>query len=157
MSKVKVILYTEEYAEQLEAILKEFSEEVFGYGTANLESFVNVHWAIYLALRGDEVIGFSSFVYNTYCGLRPPTIGNTYLYIKPEYRRGRASYLLSLQAGVVSVDMNLPLEHYYASEASSAFGHGRLKGTKLYDAYMYPVEELQRELTKITKHFKERP
>ena len=157
MSKVKVVLYSEEYGSQLEKLLKEFSEEVFGYGTANLETFVNSHWMIYLALRGDEVIGFSSYTYNTYCGLRPPTVGQTYLYVQPAYRKGRASYLLSVQAGFVSVDTNLPLEHYYASEASASFGHNRLTGTKIYEAYLYPVEELKREYTKVTRLFKERP
>lgn len=145
---IEIILYTDDYAEQLEELLKEFSTEIFGYGTADLDKFVNGHWVIYLAKKGDEVIGFSSFIYNTYYGLRPPTVGQTYLYVRPEHRRGRASYLLSKQAGFISVDSGLPLENYYASEASKRIGN-RMEGTLLYEAYLYEPSEVAKAYSKL--------
>ena len=145
---IQVIQYSDEYAEDLEEMLKDFSKEIFGYGTANLDNFLAHHWAIYLAKKDDEVIGFSSFIYNTYYGLRPPTVGQTYLYVRPEHRRGRASYLLSKQAGYISVTYDLPLENYYASEASKRIGN-RMQGTFMYEAYIYEPEEVAKVYNKL--------
>lgn len=145
---MEIIIYNDSYKSQLEELLKDFSKEIFGYGTANIDSFVNHHWVIYLATKGDEVIGFSSFIYNTYYGLRPPTVGQTYLYVRPEYRRGRASYLLSKQAGYISVDSNLPLENYYASDDSRRIGN-RMQGTLIYEAFIYEPEEVAKAYNKL--------
>lgn len=145
---IQVVLYETKYKDQLEQLLKDMSQELFEAGTANLDQFVNNHWCIYLALEGDEVIGLSSFYYNTYFGLRPPTLGQTYLYVKPAYRRGRASYLLSKQAAFVSIETNLPLENYYATDASRRIGT-RMKGTHLFDAHLYEVEEVKKAYNKL--------
>lgn len=145
---MEVIKYDNQYQDELEEMLKDFSKEIFGYGTADIDAFVKYHWAIYLAKKGDEVIGFSSFIYNTYYGLRPPTIGQTYLYVRPEHRRGRASYLLSKQAGYISIDSGLPLENYYASESSERIGN-RMQGTLLYKAYIYEPEEVAKAYNKL--------
>ena len=145
---IEVVLYEDKDADELRAMLKEFSQEIYGYGTANLEQFLAQHWVVYLAKKGDEVIGFSSFIYNTYYGLRPPTVGQTYLYVRPEHRRGRASYLLSKQAGFISVDSGLPLENYYASEASKRIGN-RMEGTLLYEAYLYEPSEVAKAYSKL--------
>lgn len=138
---ITIVLYEDKYSNSLASMLEEFSQEIFGYGTANLDQFLEHHWAVYLAKKGDEVIGFSSFIYNTYYGLRPPTVGSTYLYVKPEHRQGRASYLLSKQGAYVSIEANLPLETYYASEESARIGQ-RMKGQKLYEAYLYETDEV---------------
>jgi len=145
MSDVEIIKYDDKYASQLHSLLLGFSTEVYGEGAADLDSFVQGHWAIYLAMKSEEVIGFSSFNINHYFGLRPPTVGNTFLYVMPEYRRGRATYLLTKQAGYVSIDTNLPLETYYAAEASRKIGQRLLKseGHFNYDCYVYPVEEVK--------------
>lgn len=145
---IEIIVYDDKYKDQLESLLRNFSNEIYGTNMANIDKFVNDHWVIYLALRGVEVIGFSSFVYNTYFGLRPPSVGNTYLYVKPAHRRGRASYLLSKQAGFVSIDTNLPLENYYASDDSRRIGT-RMNGTKQYDVWLYPVEEVKKAYQKL--------
>lgn len=145
---IDIIQYEDIYKPDLEWMLRDFSDEVFGCGTVNIDQFIQGHWVIYLALRGDEVIGFSSFYYNTYFGLRPPTIAQTYLYVKPAYRRGRASYLLSKQAAFVSIETNLPLENYYATEESRRIGQ-RMKGTHLFDAHLYEVEEVKKAYNKL--------
>lgn len=155
MSKIIVEVYSDTYKQDLEGLLIEASESIYGYGTANIDNFLDGHWIVYLAKKGDEVIGFSSYTYNTYYGLRPPTVGNTYLYVKPEYRRGRASYLLSIQSAYVSVDTDLPLETYYASDESKAMSH-RMQGTLLYDAWMYEPKEMSKAYTNATKNFKVR-
>ena len=150
---IQVVTYETKYKEQLEVLLKDLSQELFQEGTANIDEFVNNHWVIYLALKGDEVIGLSSFFYNTYYGLRTPTVCNTYLYVKPEYRRGRASYLLSIQAGYVSIDTNLPLETYYASDDSRALSK-RMTGTHQYDSWIYQPEDMREAYIKHTRNFK---
>lgn len=152
MAKIEVVLYDDNYKEQLEKLLVDFSHEVYGYGTANLDQFLNNHWAIYLAMKGDEVIGFSSFNINHYFGLRPPTVGNSYLYVTPAYRKGKATYLLTKQAGYVSIELNLPLETYYASDASKKIGD-RLLGTEgsfMYETHFYDVDKVKEGY----KHFK---
>ena len=150
---IEVVLYEDKDADELRAMLKEFSQEIYGYGTANLEQFLAQHWVVYLAKKGDEVIGFSSFMYNTYFGLRPPTVGNTYLYVRPAYRRGRASYLLSVQAGYVSIDTDLPLETYYASDDSKVLSK-RMKGTRLYEAWSYEPEDMAEAYKNTTRNDK---
>lgn len=152
MADVDIVIYTDTYHKELEAMLVDFSQEVYGYGTANLDQFVQQHWVVYLAMKGDEVIGFSSFNINHYFGLRPPTVGNSYLYVKPAYRKGKATYLLTKQAGFVSIDINLPLETYYASDASKKIGD-RLLGTEgsfMYETHFYDVDKVKEGY----KHFK---
>ena len=145
---MKVILYEEKYKQQLEDLLYKFSNEIFGYNMADINKFLAGHWLIYLAMKGDEVIGFSSFIYNTYYGLRPPTVGQTYLYVKENHRQGRASYLLAKQAAFVSIDTNLPLENYYASDDSRKIGN-RMEGIKQFDSWLYPVEEVKKAYSKL--------
>ena len=145
MGDVTVVVYDDTYAQQLEEMLVDFSREVYGYGKANLDQFVRNHWVIYLAKKGDEVIGFSSYNINDYFGLHPTTVGNSYLYVKPAHRKSKASYLLVKQAGYVSIYTNLPLETYYASEASKAIGSRILKtdGSFMYEVHMYSVDEIK--------------
>lgn len=154
MSKlVSLVLYDDKYKEELEGLLLKFSKEVFGYGTASIDEFVNRQWCIYLALRDDKVIGFASFIYNTYFGLRPPTVGLTYVYVLPEHRNTRAVYLLGIQAGVLSVDNKLPLESYYASEDSFRISR-KLQGKKIYDTYIYEVDEVEKTFTRLINKLK---
>lgn len=140
---IKIVLYDHTFEKELEALLISLSQELFGEGTVSIEDFVNNHWSIYLAVRDSKVIGLSSFVHNTYFGLRPPTIGNSYLYVLPEHRGSRATYLLSLQSGYISDYLQLPLENYYASEESKKISR-KLNGTKAYETYIYEVEEVNR-------------
>jgi len=83
---MKIILYSDEYKDELEQMLLDFSTEVYDTGTCNIEDFVKYHWAIYLCVNDDNIVtGFSSFVFNTWFGLRETSIGNTYVYVKPKY------------------------------------------------------------------------
>lgn len=150
MANIQIVKYDESYREDLEDLLLAFSEEVFGEPMVNLDAFVGYHWVIYLAKCDDEVVGFTSFIYNTYYGLRTPTIGNDYVYIKPAYRAGRTMYMMALQAGKVCVEVDLPLEYYYITEASLALSK-KIEGTKMYDAIIYPVEEITRKFKALTK------
>jgi hypothetical protein len=151
--KPRIQKYTPDYKEQLEVLLCDFSKEVFGSGTADIDTFVDYHWVTYLAILGEEVVGFSSFTYNTYFGLRPPTVGNDYLYVKPEHRKGRAVYLLSMQSAAVCIEAGIPLEHYYASKESKKLSKN-IQGTFLYDVYEYSVEEVARINKRFTSKIK---
>lgn len=153
MARVTIELYTPDKRHELEELLKEFSKEVFGYGDADVDSFVKSHWAIYIAYDKDEAVGFLSAVYNSYFQLRPPTIGCTYLYVKPNHRNSRVNYLLSIQLGILCVDNNLPLENYYATEQSAKIDR-KMKGTKLYTAVLYPVEEVKNLFSHLTDKVK---
>ena len=149
---IKLVAYEEKYHEALEALLTEFSTEVFGVGTSNIDHFVSGHWCIYLALKGEDVIGFTSFIYNNYYGLRTPTVGNDYAYIQPQYRGGKTMYLFTIQAGAVSLEYNLPLETYFATEDGmklSTLAEGEL----MYQAYTYDVEAVRSKFDKLTHKF----
>lgn len=148
MSTIEIVMYSKEYREALKEVLIKFSQELFGAGTVRIDEFIDYHWCVYLAMKDGKVIGFTSFTFNTYYGLRPPTVGNDYNYVLPEYRGGRAMYLLSIQAGMVSVENNLPLEHYYASEATRKLSR-KMTGVKAYEAYIYDVEEVRRIYIKL--------
>lgn len=150
---MKIVLYENKHRKELEELLKLFSKEVFNSGVADVDVFVDGHWAIYLAIHQDEVVGFSSFVINSYFGLREPTLGNSYIYVLPKYRRSKAMYLFSLQAGRISVKQNLPLEHYYSSEDSIKLS-SKLKGEELYTTYLYSVEEVSRVFDKLNSKIK---
>lgn len=151
MANIKIIKYTDEYSLQLADLLKELSKELYGAGTVNLKAFVERHWAIYLAVVDDKVVGLSSYSFNDYCGLRLPTMGNTYLYMTPQYRNSKAMYLLGMQFGQVSESTNLPIETYYASDKSRLLGK-RMKSTFLYDVYEYAVDDVKVAFDKVKKY-----
>ena len=152
-NKTRVVLYEDKYRDQLEELLMEFSVEVFSSGSCDVDLFIESHWAVYLAVRGDKIVGFSSFVYNSYYGLREPTIGNSYIYVVPICRTGRAMYLFSLQAGKICLEHNLSLEHYYSSDSSEKLSR-KLDGKKLYETYIYEVNEVERAFSSLNKKIK---
>lgn len=147
-NRINIVIYTDKYKEDLSKMLHAMSKELFGTGTANTDNFVKTHWCIYLALCEDKVIGFASFHYNTYFGFRDPTVGLTYMYIDPAHRNSRASYLLNIQSGVLCLDNNLSLEHYYASEQSKRMSK-RIKGKCIYETYIYEVPEVKEAFSKL--------
>lgn len=145
---MKLILFEEKYRDELELLLIGFSKEIYGVGACDVDSFINNHWCIYLAIRDDKVIGFSSFTINDYYGLRTSTIGNDYIYIIPKYRNGKTMYMFSLQAGRISIEHKLPLEHYYASEDAFKISR-KLSGKKIYEAYVYEVCDVENTFNKL--------
>jgi hypothetical protein len=153
MSKITVIPYDDKYVDGLEELLLAFSKEIYGAGTVDLNRFVEDHWFIYLAMDGEKVVGFSSYIYNTYFGLRPPTIGNSYVYVTPQYRGGRAAYLLSKQTGYVSIDTGLPLELYLASNESRRVAEHLIgtKGNEVYTAHIYELDHIKQGYKFYTK------
>ena len=150
---MKIVLYSDKYRDELDVLLKEFSEKLYS-GKYCLDSFVNQHWAVYLALNSDgKVIGFSAFMIVNYLGFMDDIMANTYIYVKPEYRTSKAMYLFSIQAGKICVENDLPLEHYYASDDSKKLSR-KLKGRKMFETYVYPVDEVNREYNRLKKFVK---
>lgn len=150
----KIIVYDDSYKSQLEELLIGFSKEIYGVGTADVETFVASHHYIYLAVVGEEVVGFASFTHNYYFGMRSPTMGMNYLYVKPAYRNGRASYLLTMQVGAVCDHMNMDLEVYLASEDSTRIVKRMDGGEFLYTVYTYPVEEVRNTYSDLKNYIK---
>lgn len=140
---MKLVIYESKYLNDLHKLLVEASEEIFGYGTVDIESFLSRHYAIYLAIIRGEVVGFTSFNVNDYYGMRPSTVGNTYLYVRPQYRRSKALHLMSIQAGLVARNLNMPLEHYVASKESRLLTK-RLNGDEMYTSFIYQLDEVER-------------
>lgn len=149
MSTITIVKYDDTYKEDLNRLLLSFSREVFNEETANIDQFVDYHWCIYLALKDGEVVGFTSFIYNTYYGMRTPTVGNDYAYIVPHHRGSKTMYLFSLQAGKVSLQYDLPLEVYYASDDSRRLGK-QIQGDLMYEAIIYPTSEISRKFKALT-------
>jgi hypothetical protein len=147
---MKLELYQSKYLPDLSDLLVELSDELFGYGSVDLEKFIVSHSHIYLAIIRGEVVGFTSFLINDYFGLRPSTIGNTYLYVKPQHRRSKALHLMSIQAGLVARDLDMPLEHYVASKESKLLTK-RLNGKEVYTTYEYSVDECMRVIDGLKK------
>lgn len=148
---MKIILYEPKYRNQLGVLLRDFANSVWDNNeNIDIELFIENHWAIYLALKDNEVVGFSSYCFNHYFGLSQATIGNNYLYIKPEYRGSKAMYLFSLQSARISISNNLPIEHYYTSEDSLKLSK-KLKGKKMYESYVYEVKEVKRMFRHLNK------
>lgn len=152
-NRITIEKYTDDYKEELTRLLKDMSKELFGTGTVDVDSFISSHWAIYLAKLEDKVIGFSSFFYNTYFGFRTPSVGYTYMYIEPAHRNSKASYLFNIQSGVLSLDNNVALEHYYASEYSRRMSK-RIQGKLLYETYIYEVPEVKEAFNKLITKIK---
>jgi len=151
MRKTSLALYNDTHFPHLENLLKKFQEEVYKTDTnIDTDSFVEGHHGyIYMVLNEDGTpVGFSSFTYNPYYGLREATLGNDYIYIEKEYRRSKAMHLISIQAGILCQDNNVPLEHYVASDDSERF-NGRLSGRKLYSVYEYDLKEVSRETERL--------
>lgn len=151
MKRVKLAFFQEKYRYDLEKLLKLFQKDVYKeYREFDLQNFIDRHYnLIYMILNDDcECVGFTSFVYNGYYGLREPTLGNDFMYILKDYRRTKAMHLISIQAGILCQDYNVPLEHYYASDDSSKF-IGRMKGNRIYSTYIFPIEEVSRETERL--------
>ena len=153
MAKPEIIVYEDKYQQQLIDLVQECSKELYNTGTVNIEAFVKRHWAIYLVAVDNKIVGFSSWAMNDYFGLRLPTMGNTYLYITPEYRNSRAAYLLAgAQFCKVSEATNMPIEAYIASDKSRLLLNNRVKGKFLYDVYEYSPEEVKVAFDHLKKH-----
>lgn len=148
-NRVTIVQYNDSYQAELEVLLKELSQELFQTGSCNIKEFVEGHWCIYLAIIDTKVIGFAGFVYNKYFGFRKPTVGLTYLYVKPEHRGSKANYLLNIQSGVLSISNNLPLEHHYASEHSIRMSR-KVNGKKIYETWLYEVDEVMTAFKRLT-------
>lgn len=142
------------HIEDLYYLLGLFSEEVYGCRKRDVNRFIEGHYAIYLLYDGFNIIGFSSFCYNDYYGLREPTIGNDYIYILKEYRCSKAFYLLSLQTGAVIESNSFNLEHYFASEDSKRC-IGRLKGKEVYTVYEYERSDVLDVYNKLKDNYNE--
>lgn len=147
---MKLVLFESKYRDALESMLIKFSKEVFDKGTCDVDYFIGSHFAIYIALDEDKVIGFSSYILNNYFGMSDITLGNSYVYIEPEYRNTKLMYLFSLQSGKICLENDFPLEHYYSSDGSFKLSR-KLKGKKMYETYIYDLEEVGREFNRLKK------
>lgn len=151
MKRVKLAFFEEKYRYELLKLLKLFQKDVYNSDTKiDEQQFIDHHQQLIYMVLNDEgqAVGFTSFTYNTYFGLRSPTLGNDFIYIMKEYRRTKAMHLISIQAGILCQDYNVPLEHYYASDDSSKF-IGRMKGNRMYSTYIFSIEEVSRETRRL--------
>lgn len=151
MKKVELVLFEPLHTSWLERLLENFGVEVFNSrNKIDVDRFINNHHGyIYLAVNEYGIpVGFSSFTYNDWYGLREPTLSNDFIYIEPAYRRSKAMHLFSIQAGYLCESMNLPLEHHTAS-AESEMLTSRLKGKKLYTTYLYPIDSVIEEYSRL--------
>lgn len=149
---MKIVIYSDEYKSQLEGLLKKFSEELYD-GLYDLDRFIEQHWVVYLAIKDDIAIGFSSFNIIDYYGFQCDILSNDYVYVVPEHRTSKAMYLFSIQAGKICSDCGLPLEHYYASEESKKLSR-KLNGKKMFETYLYPIDEVKKEYDRLRKFVK---
>ena len=138
---MRIELYQEKYKESLNRLLIELSSELYGLGEANIEHFVSSHSMIYLAIDEELVVGFNAYAYNDCYGMNSPTIANTYMYVMPEYRGSKASYLLSMQTGKIIEDNEFPLELVIASDGSERILR-KLKGKKTGVSFIYMREDV---------------
>lgn len=151
MKKVKLALYEDKYKYALNRFLEAFQEEVYKSDTTfDIDEFVEGHHGfIYMVINEYGVpVGFTSFCYNSYYGLREATLGNDFIYVEPAYRRSRAMHLICIQAGTLCQNNNIPLENYYASDESERY-IGRMKGDKIFSTYIFPIEEVSRETERL--------
>lgn len=144
MASPSIIQYDDKYRLHLAALLQEMSRELYGTGMVDVDNFVKNHWVVYLLMIDNKPVGLSSWTMNHYFGLRNPTIGNTYLFVIPEYRNSKSSYILTASLFCkVSAETNMPIETYIASEHTNKVLHNRLDGKFLYDVYEYSPEQVK--------------
>lgn len=151
MKRVRLAFFEEKYRYELQKLLKLFQKDVYKETREfDLQNFIDKHYGLIYVILNDEseCIGFTSFVYNGYFGLRGATLGNDFIYIMKDYRLTKAMHLISIQAGVLCQDYNVPLEHYYASDDSCRF-IGRMKGNRMYSTYIFPIEEVSKETERL--------
>ncbi len=151
---VKLILLKPENQEHrlaLEEMLLEFSNEVYHHNQSDVDQFISYHYAIYLAIDSDgEIAGFSSFTVNGYYGLRSKTIGNDYVYLRPHIRGTKAIYLFMLQAAKVVEELQLPIEHYIATDDSAKM-MPRLNDAPIYSVYLTEVDQALEAASKLER------
>lgn len=152
-------LYNDDiHRDSLSLFLKEFAVEVYGNYNhlLELDSFINHHSAvgIYMVYSGTRIIGFTSFIKNTYYGMRNHTIGNDFIFIIKRYRRSKAMHLISIQSGKIAIANKCNLEHYYADGGGSTPFIGRMKGKLVYNAYEYPLDIIESEVNRLVSKVK---
>lgn len=135
---------------ELLKMLNEFSAEVYGVKPhyINIKHFENAHeTGIYILENEDgEIVGFTSFIYNCYYGMREATIGNDFVYVRPEFRRTRAMHIASIQAGEVAKHFGRPMEHYFVAGSGSEKFKSRMEGNLIYNAVEYSLDTVVEEL-----------
>ena len=124
------------------------SKEVYCVGSVDVDLFIHSHWAIYVVIDNNEVVGFASYLINDSYGMNAPAVLNDYLYVIPDYIGTMATQLMLMQTGRIVEELNLPLEHCYASYGSKKLSR-KLEGKNLYTAYRYEVNEVLREYSRL--------
>ena len=150
MQRINIVIYEDKYRLDLERLLKDFSIETWDNdgSNVNVDSFIDGHWAIYLALVNGVVVGLNSYYLNDYFGLRDTVLSNTYIYIMKEYRTSRIMHLFSIQSGKICTEYNMPLEHHYSSLHSSKLSK-KLNGHKIYETWIYSVDEVNKTFNRL--------
>lgn len=149
--KVSLVFYEDKYSAALWRFLNKFQEEVYNSTTHfSVGDFVKRHEGLIYMVLGEAgvPVGFTSFCYNDYYGLREATLGNDFIYLEPAYRKSRAMHLICIQAGTLCQNNNIPLENYYASDDSEKF-IGRMKGERIFSTYIFPVDEVSKETERL--------
>lgn len=147
---VSLKLYEDKYKNGLLGLLVAFAKEVYNTDepVVDVDFFVLCHNAgVYMVVNEvDECVGFSSFSVNDYYGMKDRVLSNNYLFIRKDYRRSKAMHLISLQAGVICLENNIALEHFYTQGSGSVKFIGRLGGKHTYSAYEYGLDSIMKEV-----------
>lgn len=128
-------------------LLVDFQDEVFKADTKiDLEALLAYN-DIYVVVDKKEVIAFASFMHNDYFGFRKPTVFCNFFHIRTDKRTSRAGFLLYMQIGKICEHRQLPLECCYATTGSFNLGQ-RVKGKKVYDTYIYELDDVLEEFSR---------
>ena len=107
---------------------------------------------IYLLVEKDELIGFLVVYINDQYGNLKPVVFNEYMYIKPEYRSGRAIMYLYAMLGMICEEHNCDGTGSTIVNSSNINNNKLLKGTVIAELTRFPLEEIKQK----TKLYKKR-
>lgn len=151
--KVKIKLLENNYKTQLEKLLKMFSLEVFGSEKTDVDKFINNHWAIYLAIVDEKVIGFSSYNINDYYGLRENVLCNTFMYVDKKYRNTKATYMFLMQTCKICEDNSFDVEYSTDNKIVEKIGN-KLNKNILHKTILHKNNDVMYFYNKLKKRIK---
>ena len=150
-----------QYEEQLISMCIDYFQEAEGdnfVGTKETVTKMIVDFVmtqkktIYLLVEKDELIGFLVVYINDQYGNLKPVVFTEYMYVKPEYRSGRAIMYLYTMLGIISEEYDCDAMGSTLIDSPNIRNNKIVNGTVIAELTRFPLEEIKQK----TKLYKKR-
>jgi hypothetical protein len=151
--------YSTQYKTQFYNLLQDYFIERHGYDfigdnttiTNMIEEVTGKQYTTYFVLEGDIVAGFIIVCINNQFGNTTPVIMNEYMYVKPEYRNGKATMYLYYMLGLICEDYGYDGVGTTFTTSSNTRNNQILGGEVIAQVTKFPLETINKVVNKYKK------